>query len=261
MTITAEQRVEAAALLRRAEQDRQPIAPLTEQFPGLGIEDAYAIQLANISARLAGGATIRGHKVGLTAKVMQELLGVDEPDYGHLLDDMVFVDAAKIEANQFCAPRIEAEITFLLRRPLRGPGITIEDVLDATEAIAPSLEIVDSRIADWKITLADTIADNASSAAMVLAPWQALGDRSLPDVAVELVFNGEVVSVGTGRDVLGHPASAVAWLANALAAFDVTIEAGQFVMPGSCTSAVFVNSGDQVEARFAGLGSVSATFL
>ncbi len=262
MTLSAEAVIEAARQLRQAELDRQPIAPLTEQLPGFGVADAYEVQVTNIAARCASGAVVRGHKVGLTAKAMQELLGVDEPDYGHLLDDMVFADRADIPSHRFCQPRVEPEITFRLRAPLRGPGVTVDDVLAATDAVIASLEVVDSRIVDWRITLADTIADNASAAAMVVgSSWVPVSEApSLPDVGCELLVNEEVVSAGTGAAVLGHPARAVAWLANTLGPLGISLEAGHLVMPGSCTAAPFLSVGDHVEARFTGLGTVTATF-
>jgi len=162
------QRDAAVERLRAAERDRQPIGPLTETFPGLDADDAYQIQLANIRRRLAAGARVRGHKVGLSSPVMQQMMGVDEPDYGHLLDDMVLPPDAPIKADRYCYPRIEVEIGYLLGATLPGRGCTEQDVLAATEYIVPSLELIDSRIADWRIKLADTIADNASSAGVIL---------------------------------------------------------------------------------------------
>lgn len=251
----------AAEQLQDAQRIGSAIAPLSVSYPGLDLDDAYAIQLANIRRRLDAGATVKGHKVGLTAKAMQEMLGVDEPDYGYILDDMLAEDGASVPIARFLQPKAEVEIAFLLGRPLRGPGVTAADVLAATEAVAPSIEIVDSRIADWKITLADTIADNASSAAVVTGAWRPLEGLTLADVEAELVLNGEVVARGAGRDVLGDPALAVAWLANTLAQRETTLEAGHIVMPGSCTRAVDVQAGDRVDARFAGLGDVSVTFV
>jgi 2-keto-4-pentenoate hydratase len=261
MTITGDARHEAAGALLTALVDRVPIPPLVETYPGFDPADAYATQQILVARRLAGGRHVVGHKVGLTAKAMQELLGVDEPDFGLILDDMVLPDGGQVSTGLFIAPRVEPEITFLLSAPLRGPGVTVADVLAATEAVAPSLEIVDSRIADWKITLADTIADNASSAAMVAGAFVPLADTGpLSDLAVDLLVGGEVVSSGTGAAVLGDPALAVAWLANNLATFGAGLESGHLVMPGSCTSAPFVQPGDHIEAHFAGLGSVSITF-
>ena len=261
MTLTPAQLDQAAAQLRQAEQDRRPVEPFSAGYPGLELADAYAIQRANIAHRLASGEVVRGYKVGLTAAATQELLGVDQPDYGHLLDTMMLADGATVAAHRFCQPRIEPEIAFLLGTPLAGPGVTATEVLAATEAVAPSLEIVDSRIVDWRITLPDTIADNASSAAMVLGSWMSLAEApSLPDVTAELLVNGAVATTGSGRAVLGDPALAVAWLANALAALGIRLEAGHVILPGSCTSAPFIHQGDRVEARFTGLGSVAVTF-
>ncbi|MER7793191.1 fumarylacetoacetate hydrolase family protein [Streptomyces sp. NPDC097640] len=198
---------------------------------------------------------------------MRRLLGVDEPDFGHLLDDMVHRDAgpfpaACVPAARYCLPRVEPEICFRLARPLRGPDITVEDVLHATDAVAPALEIVDSRIRDWKITLVDTVADNASSAGLVHGPWTPLAD--VPDLAAvttELLVDGEPVASGSGREVLGHPAAAVAWLANTLATFGTALEPGQVVLPGAMTTAPSVRAGQRAEARFGGLGPVSVTFV
>ncbi len=251
----------AATRLADAERTRAPVAPLTGEFPGLDIETAYEIQRRNVDNRRAAGATVRGHKVGLTSKAMQEMLGVEEPDYGHLFDDMFFVDGATIDVARFLQPRVEVEIAFLLRDRLKGPNATVEQVLNATESVAPALEIIDSRIADWKITLADTIADNASSGGVVLGAWAPLtADLDLRDITAELSINGEPVASGKGSDVLGHPAAAVAWLTNKLTGFGVELEPGHVVMPGSCTKAFDVRAGDQVRAVFTDLGSVSARF-
>ena len=251
----------AAAGLRDAERTRAPIAALTATYPELAVEDAYEIQLINIRQRLEDGGIIRGHKVGLTAQVMQEMLGVDEPDYGHLVEDMFFSSEADVRADRFLQPRVEVEIAFRLQSPLVGPGITIDDVLAATEVVAPSIEIIDSRIADWKITLADTIADNASSAGVVIGPWLPLANTlHLDAVSVDLVKNGQVAASGKGTDVMGHPAAAVAWLANKLSALEITLDAGHVVMPGSCTKAITVAAGDHIRAEFSELGDVSVVF-
>ncbi|MEU0838780.1 fumarylacetoacetate hydrolase family protein [Streptomyces sp. NPDC005962] len=261
MTLTDAQREEACRLLREAERSVAPIDPLTELMPGLEVADAYAVQRDNIARRLAAGATVVGHKVGLTAAAMRQLLGVDEPDFGQLLDDMVHRDGGTVPAARYCAPRIEPEICFRLAAPLRGPGVTVEDVLAATDAVAPALEIVDSRIRDWKITLADTVADNASSAGLVHGAWTPLAEApDLATVVADLVVDGEPVASGSGREVLGHPAAAVAWLANTLAGFGTALEPGHLVLPGTMTGAPFVSPGQRVEARFSGLGPVSVTF-
>lgn len=257
-----ETRRAAANALADAERDRVPIAPLRETWLGLDLADAYAIQLTGVAARLAAGRVVRGHKVGLTAAAMREALGIDEPDYGHLLDDMFVPDGGSVPAGRYLAPRVEVEVAFVLRAPLRGPGVTVADVLEATDHLLPSIEIIDSRIADWRIGLADTVADNASSAGVVL------GSTRTPVDAVDTAGIGAVLTVGdlteTGHSsaVLGDPAAAVAWLANTLAALDgaAGLEAGHVVLPGSCTRAMPVTPGTSVRGDFDVLGSVSVTF-
>jgi 2-oxo-3-hexenedioate decarboxylase/2-keto-4-pentenoate hydratase len=261
MAVTDDVRQAAADLLVDAAARRKPIPPLSSTFPGLGLDDAYAVQRLVVESRVEQGRRVRGHKVGLTSRAMQEMLGVDEPDYGVLLDDMFFADGDDVPAARFLQPRVEVEIAFLLRTGVPTPGATADDVLAATEAVAPSIEIIDSRIADWSITLADTIADNASSGAVVLGSWVPIGEApDLREVHAELRKGGDVVADGFGRDVLDDPAAAVAWLANKLAELGVTLEAGHVVMPGSCTRAVDVAAGDRVEASFGALGSVRAEF-
>lgn len=259
--MTAEQRIIVATLLLEAERRRKPIEPLSDQFPGLDVEDAYAIQRGNISAKLAEGRSIRGHKVGLSSKAMQQLVGVHEPDYGHLLDSMFFAPGQEIDVDAFLQPRIEPEIAFILGSPLKGPGVTVEDVRAATDSVVPALELVDSRIVDWRIRIGDTIADNASSGAVIIGTEpQPLGDMDLRAVPVELLRNGEVVERGDGAAVLGDPAVSVAWLANKVGPYGVVLEAGHVVMPGACTRMIPVAPGDVVTARFGALGSVTAAF-
>jgi 2-oxo-3-hexenedioate decarboxylase/2-keto-4-pentenoate hydratase len=251
----------AAELLATAERDATQISPLSDTFPELDVAGAYAIQLANIERRVAAGAKIVGHKVGLTSAAMQRLLGVDEPDFGHLLDDVTYQDGASLAAGRYCQPRVEAEICFRLGDVLRGPDVTAADVLAATEAVAPALEIVDSRVRDWQIKLVDTIADNGSAAAMVVGEFRSLdGVPDLADISAELFLDGESAGSGTGAAVLGHPAAAVAWLANALAGFGVELRAGHLVLPGSMSVAPFVRAGQRAEARFDVLGSVAVSF-
>jgi 2-keto-4-pentenoate hydratase len=195
--------------------------------------------------------------IGLTAKAMQEMLGVDEPDYGCLYADRVLEDGAQIAAAGLIAPRVEPEIAFVLAKPLSGPGVTAQDVLAATAYVVPALEVIDSRIADWNIGLVDTIADNASCARVVLGSQRSGSlDVDLAAAAVDLWVNGESVQQGTGAAVLGHPAEAIAWLANALAGHGVTLQAGHVLLPGSLTAAVPFAAGDHVVADFAELGTV-----
>jgi 2-keto-4-pentenoate hydratase len=261
MTAQLTKLTDAAQLLYRAQSERRPIQPLTQTYPNLDVAQAYTVQRINLARHLERGHLLRGHKIGLTSAPMQELLGVDEPDFGYLLDSMVLPNGATVAVTDFCAPRVEPEVAFRMGAPLRGPGVTAEDVMAATEAVAPALEIVDSRIADWRITLADTIADNASSGAVVLGDWVAVRDAPpLPDTSATLVVNDSTVGTGAGTAVMGDPAVAVAWLANALAQYDTTIEAGQFVMSGSYTTAAFVVAGDHATATITGLGTVGVTF-
>lgn len=252
---------EAADILEVARTGRAPISPLTERYPGLDVADAYAIQQLNLARRLGEGRTVIGHKIGLTSTPMQALLGVDEPDFGYILDDMVLSDGASVPRAGFCAPRVEPEVAFLLRTPLRGPGVTADDVRAATDAVAVALEVVDSRIADWKLTLPDTVADNASSGAVVLGEWRPYTAAvDLAGSRASLQINGAEVDSGLGSAVLGDPAEAVAWLANALGAFGTEILPGQLVMSGSYTTAAFVGPRDHASATISGLGTVSLLF-
>jgi 2-keto-4-pentenoate hydratase len=260
------QRTTAAELLWAAERDLAPIGPLTETFPGIDVVDAYEIQLANIRRKLAAGARVRGHKVGLSSPVMQQMMGVDEPDYGHLLDSMVLDQDAPIPAATYCYPRIEVEIGYVLGSALPGAGCTEADVLAATEYIVPSLELIDSRITDWRIKLADTIADNASSAGVILgaarkAPAElAAAGIDLADIEAVLYDGDEEIARGNTSAVLGNPTACVAWLARKVADFGVKLEAGHLILPGSCTRAIDARPGSVFRAEFAGLGTVTASF-
>jgi 2-keto-4-pentenoate hydratase len=244
--------------LYRAERDRVPVPPLIQEHPGLTAADAYAIQLHNIARR---EAPVVGHKVGLSSKAMQEMMGVDEPDYGHLLADMRLSETEPADAGRYCYPRVEIEVAFLLGADLPGHDCTEQDVLDATEAFAPSIELIDSRIVDWRISLADTIADNASSAGFVVGagrvPPKDLDPRG---IAAVLHRGAEPVAQGRSDAVLGNPVTAVAWLARTVAAFGVRLRAGHLILPGACARAVDVHPGDEFRAVFTGLGDVRLSF-
>ncbi|MFG1965347.1 2-keto-4-pentenoate hydratase [Nonomuraea sp. NPDC049028] len=251
----------AAADLLAAYRTGDPIQPLTTIYPELSVADAYAIQRHQIDALVADGAVVKGHKVGLTSAAMRRQLGVDQPDYGHLLDSMFHLDGAPIDTRRFLQPRIEPEIAFVLKRPLSGPGVTTAEAVAAVDFLLPALEIIDSRIADWRITLADTIADNASSGGVVL------GTRPVRLETVDLALagcllhrNGDLVQTGAGGAVLGSPLNALVWLANTLGEQGVALEAGHVVLPGSITVAIPVTAGDIVSATFAGIGTVTARF-
>lgn len=205
---------------------------------------------------------MRGHKVGLTSVAMQQQLGVDQPDYGHLYADMFYADAAPIPASAFIAPRVEPEFAFLLSRPLTGPGLTVADVIPAVDVVVGSIEIIDSRIADWKVGLVDTIADNASSGAVVLGDRQLrLDEIDLVSAGCTLSKNGDVVGTGTGGAVLGSPLNALVWLANRLGELGTELHEGAVVLPGSVCAAVPVAAGDSVTADFGPLGTVTARFV
>lgn len=249
------------AALHDAEQHRQPIEPLSDRHPGLTQADAYAVQAGWLAQKLAAGEQLVGRKVGLTSQAMQKQLNVHEPDFGFLLQSMLAPAGGTLKRTDLLRPRIEPEIGFWLASDLRGPGVTVEQVLQATRGVCAAMEIVDSRIADWRIKLVDTIADNGSSARAVFSETVVpVSEVDLVAERVELLRNGEKVGEGDGGAVLGHPAEAVAWLANTLAKFDQTLTAGQVVLPGAMCASVYAEAGDVFEARFTRLGSVTIRF-
>ena len=260
--ISSSLREEVARALREAEDSRKAIAPLAGRWPEIGIADAYAIQRTNIERRLEAGATIRGHKVGLSSRAMQDMMGVHEPDYGHLLDDMFVFEGFEVATAELLQPRVEIEVAFVLGASLPTRGCHAADVIRATEFVLPAIEIIDSRIADWKIGIVDTIADNASSAKVVLGgnPVR-LDDVDVRGIGASLRRNGALVETGTAAAVLGNPVTAVAWLARTIGAYDIALEAGHVVLPGSCTRAVSVRAGDAVRADFDRLGHVEVAFV
>jgi 2-keto-4-pentenoate hydratase len=264
--LTDEVRREVAARLATAEADRVPIPPLRDTYADLDVVDAYQIQLLNIRRRLAAGATIRGHKVGLSSHAMQQMMGVDEPDYGHLLSDMeLAVNGQRadvpVSVSRYCMPRVEVEVAFVLGRTLPGERCTEDDVLAATAYVAPSIELIDSRIENWNIRIGDTIADNASSAGYILGAERVKPDElDLLTIDARLRRNGEQVASGRSDAVLGNPVTAVAWLARKVASFGVTLEAGHVILPGSVHRAIDARAGDDFEAEFDGLGTVRLSF-
>src|ERR1700730_6346622 len=250
-----------AADLAQAERSRQPIAPLTAGHPEIDVVDAYEIQLINIRQRVAEGARVVGQKGGLSSLAMQQMMGVDEPDYGHLLDEMQVFEDTPVKAGRYLYPRVEVEGGVILSADLPGAGCPEDEVLAAAEALAPSIELIDTRITDWKIALCDTIADNASSAGFVLgAARVAPADIDITSIDAVLTSNGEVVAKGRSDAVLGNPVTAVAWLARKVESFGVRLRAGDIVFPGSCTRAIDARPGDKFVAEFAGLGSVRLSF-
>jgi 2-keto-4-pentenoate hydratase len=259
--VNQQQRASVAEALWAAERECIPIDPPSLTHPDMDVDDAYQIQQINVERRMSDGQTVRGHKVGLSSKAMQAMLGVNEPDFGHLLDDMFVFEDFDIDTSQLCQPRVEIEIAFILGSPLRAPGCNIADVLLSTTYVVPAIEIIDSRIIDWKITLADTIADNASSARLVLGGRAtSIAAVDLRSVDATLSINGELAANGTSAAVLGNPATAVAWLANKVHAYGVSVEEGHVILPGSCTRAFDVTAGDSIRADFDGLGAVGVNF-
>lgn len=258
--MTPEERARLADQLAGAYETRQPIDPPSESTT-LTLEDAYGVQSLQVERWLSSGARVLGHKVGLTSQAMQRMLGVDRPDYGHLLDTMFLPPGEPVPPSRFIQLRVEPEIAFVLGRDLRGPGVTPADALRSVDFALAALELIDSRVKDWRIRLVDTIADNASSAAVVLGAHPvAPRDLDFRLVGCNFWRNGALVATGAGGAVLGDPISALAWLANTLGPLGTTLRAGEVVLPGSCTAAVPVSPGDTVRAELAGLGPVSVTF-
>lgn len=250
-----------AITLRAARERREPIAPLTEVLPALSVGDAYAIAERNVAARVSAGARVVGRKIGLTSSAVQQQLGVEEPDYGTLLDVMEIADGATVDARAYIAPRIELELAFELAEALPSADVTADDVRRATARVLPALELVDSRIRDWRIRLADTVADGASSAAFVLGTsGRSLTDLDAADVAGHLYRADELLESGNTSAVLGDPCASVAWLANAIGAHGAHLEPGQIILSGACTRMVDVRPGDRFRGVLAGVGEVSVEF-
>lgn len=248
--------------LYTARTTTKPISTLSETYPGITVEEAYRIQLHNIDREKKNGRIVIGKKIGITSRGMQKLLGITEPDYGFLMDDMMRDGETPIPLSTLVKPKIEAEVAFILKEELRGPGVTMSRVIQATEGVMASFEIVDSRIADWKIKLPDTVADNASSALLVLGgAMYPLAGFDLRTVGMVFERNGKIVNTGAGAEVLGHPAAAVAWLANKLAEYGQFLGAGEIILSGALTAASEIGPGDSFTASFSGLGSVKATFV
>lgn len=248
--------------LYRALRDRRTIPPISGQDPSLTIDDAYAISLGVLERRTADGERVVGKKIGVTSKPVQDMLGVHQPDFGFLTDRMRVDGDIDIAAHGLIQPRAEAEIAFILRAPLNGPGVTDADVLAATESIAPCFEIVDSRIADWKIGIVDTVADNASCGVFALGGARAdPRGLDLPGLHVAVTKNGAPLSEGFGRAVQGSPLTAVAWLANTLGAYGVTLDAGDVILSGSLVPLESAVAGDEFAMVLAGVGECRVRFI
>ena len=267
MSLTTQQTQSAARALFEAEQSRTQIGLLTKTHPEMDMEDAYAIQAALVSRKLAAGRTIKGWKIGLTSKAMQDALKIDIPDSGVLFDDMFFESGSTIPEGRFIQTRIEAEIAFVMKSDLKGPDVTRDAVLAATEYVCPALEILDTRIvrADAETgasrKIFDTISDNAANAGIVLGPERHVpSDIDLRWVGCIAKRNGEVEETGLGAGVLDDPVLAMVWLANRLAIYDQFISAGDTVLSGSFIRPVEARSGDRIEADYGPFGSVECIF-
>ena len=254
-------RKKAAQLLLTAEKERKPVVQLSKTWPDITIEDAYAIQSEVIRQKVAAGARIIGHKIGLTSKAMQQSSQIDEPDYGHLLDYMMVADGARIPWENYCVPRVEVELAFVLGKPLKGPGVGLLEVLRATEYVVPAIEIIDARVQNPR-KIFDTVADNAAAAGIVI------GGRPVAPMEVDLRWvggvmyrNAEIEETGLASGVLGHPAMGIAWLANKVGRFGTVLEPGHIMLAGSFTRPVWANKGDTLRADFGALGSVAVQLV
>jgi 2-oxo-hept-3-ene-1,7-dioate hydratase len=258
--ITETERRQAADALLEAGRTRQPIRQVSQTWPAMDIEDAYAVQKLWADSKVAQGARIVGHKIGLTSRAMQMASKMTEPDYGMLMDDMLFTDGARIPAASFHAPRLEVELAFVLGKPLGGKNVTIYDVLDATAYVTPALEIIDYRT-EVPRAIVDTIADNAAAAAMVtggrvVKPM----DIDLRWVSATLSKNGVIEESGVSAAIMGHPAMGIVWLATKLALHGITMQPGHILLAGSFTRPTAVAAGDTIHADFGPLGSIGVSF-
>ncbi|RQS60373.1 2-keto-4-pentenoate hydratase [Burkholderia sp. Bp8986] len=251
-------RIHAAAdALRNARATRIPIEPIAERFGIAGVAAAYAVAETNTAARIAAGARIVGRKIGLTSRAVQRQLGVDQPDFGVLFDDMAHLDGDDVPMNRLLQPKIEAEIAFVVGRDLDDDAPSYGRVLSSLAYALPALEIVDSAIADWRITLEDTVADNASCGAYVLGHQPiALGRLSLGELGMTMTKQDAVVSTGVGAACLGHPLRAVYWLACTIARHGQRLREGDVILSGALGPMVAVASGDVIRAQIGALGSV-----
>lgn len=239
----------------------KPMEVISELEGFVAVKDAYEIQLKNVARALEDGEVISGKKIGLTSKPMQELFGIDEPDYGHLYKSTEVPNGGVVLSETLNKPKVEGEIAFILNTDLMGPGVTTEDVYKATEYVCPAIEIVDTRYKDWRIKLVDTIADNGSSVLYIMGDNKfKIDEVSLTEIKMTLLKDGILINEGTGADVLGNPAVAVAWLANKLHEFGVKLNKGDVILSGAITAAIEAAKGDSFECNFGELGSVKVDF-
>jgi 2-oxo-hept-3-ene-1,7-dioate hydratase len=254
-------RKKCADILMNAQKERKQAVQLSTTFPGIAIEDSYGISTEVANRKIAAGAKLIGHKVGLTSKAMQRSSMIDEPDFGFILDDQMIADGVKVKHADYCKPRVEVELAFVMGKRLMGPGVGLTDVLRATEYVVPAIEIVDARLQDQR-KIFDTVADNGAAAGI------ALGGRPVGPMDVDLRWvggimykNSEIEETGLAAGVLGHPALGVAWLANKLGSMGTALEPGHLVLAGSFTRVVFAQKGDTLHADFGALGGIAIQFI
>lgn len=248
--------------LYQALAERRTISPLTSRGLDISIEDAYYIQQRMLARRLEKGEKVIGKKIGVTSRAVMNMLGVHQPDFGYLLDGMVYNEGESIPMDTLIQPKAEGEIAFLLKKDLMGPGVTAADVLAATEGVMACFEIVDSRIQDWKIKIQDTVADNASCGVFVL------GDKVVDPKKVDLSLcgmvlekNGEIVVTGAGAATMNSPVNAMVWLANTLGKLGIPLKAGDIVLSGALGAMVPVQAGDSLRVSIGGIGGCSVRFV
>jgi len=248
--------------LYQALVNAQTVAPLTARYPDITVNDAYAIQQCLMKRRLAAGEKVIGKKIGVTSQAVMDMLGVGQPDFGWLTDAMVYNEGESIPMSRLIQPKAEGEIAFVLKKTLKGPGVSVADVLAATDGVMACFEIVDSRIENWKIKIQDTVADNASCGVFVLGDRLVdVRDVDLTTCGMVLEKNGEIAATGAGAAAMGHPANAVAWLANTLGAHGIALEAGEVVLSGSLGIMVPVKAGDNLRVTIGGIGGCSVRFV
>lgn len=253
----------AGGKLLKAERLKQPIEPFTSVEEDITVADAYQIQLYQIRKKVEAGAKVKGLKIGLTSKAMQDMLNVYTPDYGFILDTMMFEERQGFAPTPYIQPKVEFEIAFVFDKPLKGPNVTIDDVINATAYVVPAVEIIDSRIENWNIKFEDTVADNGSSAGAILGEKQTpLSEiEDITNITMTVYKNGELLDQATSAAVLENPLNAVVWLANEISNYGITIEPNMFVLSGALSKAVEFKAGDYFEADFGFLGKVGARVL
>lgn len=252
---------EFATMLLNAEEHKKAIEPLTQLQPDISLNQAYETQLAYVEMKKQAGHKVIGKKIGATSIGIQTMFNVNQPDYGHLFDYMIYQSGDVIDIENLIQPKIESELAFILKEDIRGPHITSLDVISAIDYIVPAFEIIDSRIVDWQIKFEDTVSDNGSSALVVLGTQKiSIYDIDLTTIGLNTYCNGEIVEMGTGSNVLGNPINAAVWLASALQKFDVPLLAGEIILTGAFTSALDIRKGDHFEASFGNIGSIEVNF-